>query len=312
MSRGHDWQNDVCLRRCNVDGDIFWHGVKTLMWMWLCRACCNTDVPALRQSIDKENDETSGWAATRAGKTSYLLHSALVAEAVYKDAYSFDFVRLLQQKRSMKTTTWSGETRWMESRTFLWSSVKVWPLCFSCLKMNPRQVVEYEMPWLFNLLVIVLIYVCFVKTLITFVNISAGKAKMDKRNIKLWHIVNSSDSGTVFFWESWTAGMFSKNTEHYQSLSRKAGEGEGETSLLSKPHILLSQMVCFSVHLMLNVDWMEFKRTHYLKPKWLIWRKQASASSFHYDLWLLWAATSGLAFPLPVDNISTVVEWSSL
>lgn len=58
-------------------------------------------------------------------------------------------------------------------------------------------------------------------------------------------------------------------------------------ALLSKPHILQSQMVLLSEHLVLDLDWMEFfRRSCALKKKWLIWGKQTSAASFQ-ALWFV-------------------------
>lgn len=67
-----------------------------------------------------------------------------------------------------------------------------------------------------------------------------------------------------------------QNTNHHKTLSRK----KEKLGPLSKPHILLSQMVLLSEHLVLNLDWMEFQENPWFKKKWLIWGKQTSTASF--------------------------------
>ncbi len=64
-----------------------------------------------------------------------------------------------------------------------------------------------------------------------------------------------------------------QNTNRHKTLSRK----KEKNAVLSKPHILLSQMVLLSEHLVLNLDWTESPR---FKKNWLIWGKQTSAASF--------------------------------
>lgn len=67
-----------------------------------------------------------------------------------------------------------------------------------------------------------------------------------------------------------------QNTICHKTLSRK----RKKLALLSKPHILQSQMVLLSEHLVLDLDWVEFQENPRFKKKWLIWGKQTSAASF--------------------------------
>lgn len=49
-----------------------------------------------------------------------------------------------------------------------------------------------------------------------------------------------------------------QNTNRHKTLSRK--KEKKKKAVLSKPHILLSQMVLLSEHLVRDLDWMEFSR----------------------------------------------------
>lgn len=73
------------------------------------------------------------------------------------------------------------------------------------------------------------------------------------------------------------AGMLGRTGTSIKPFQGKWGK---KLTLLSKPHILLSQMVLLSEHLTLNLDWMEFEESPRFKKKWLIWGKQTSAASF--------------------------------
>lgn len=79
------------------------------------------------------------------------------------------------------------------------------------------------------------------------------------------------------------AGMFGRTRSAIKPFQGK----RKKLALLSKPHILQSQMVLLSEHLVLDLDWMEFfRRSCALKKKWLIWGKQTSAASFQ-ALWFV-------------------------
>lgn len=80
------------------------------------------------------------------------------------------------------------------------------------------------------------------------------------------------------FLEIMAAGMFWQNTKGHKILSRK--KGGKKVALLSKPHILLSQMVLLSEHLVPNPYWTAFLEEPCSKKKWLIWGTQTSAASF--------------------------------
>lgn len=72
------------------------------------------------------------------------------------------------------------------------------------------------------------------------------------------------------------AGMFGRTQTAIKPFQGK----RKKLAPLSKPDILLSQMVPLSEHLVQNLDWMESEENPRFKKKWLIWGKQTSAASF--------------------------------
>lgn len=95
----------------------------------------------------------------------------------------------------------------------------------------------------------------------------------------------------------------------------KAFQGKRKKlAVLSKPHILPSQMVLLSEHLILNLDWMKFLPGPIFKEEVAHLGMQTSAAYFLCDLWLLWAVAHGIFFSsrfaclLPADNTSTVFD----
>lgn len=66
--------------------------------------------------------------------------------------------------------------------------------------------------------------------------------------------LNAYRPGKCFLLEIMQAGMFGRTRS-----AIKPFQGKGKKlALLSKPHILQSQMVLLSEHLVLDLDWMEF------------------------------------------------------
>lgn len=127
--------------------------------------------------------------------------------------------------------------------------------------------------------------------------------------------LNAYRPGKCFLLEIMQAGMFGRTRSAIKPFQGK----RKKLALLSKPHILQSQMVLLSEHLVLDLDWMEFfRRSCALKKKWLIWGKQTSAASFQ-ALWFVvlvgcctWKYFFQLACLLPADNVSTVCDWAHL
>lgn len=81
------------------------------------------------------------------------------------------------------------------------------------------------------------------------------------------------DQGNAF---SGGRNVWQKTNGHI-TLSRKR---EKKVGLVSKPHILLSQMVLLSKHLVADSYWTEFVEDPCFKKKWLIWGKTNVSCSF--------------------------------
>ena len=109
-----------------------------------------------------------------------------------------------------------------------------------------------------------------------------------------------------------------QNMNCHKSLSRK--KGKKNSPLLSKPHILLSQMVLLSEHLTLNVDWMKFPENHALK-KAVAHSGETNVSCFFSGIMICGFCgllhmehffSFRLACLLPVDVVSTAYDWPRL
>lgn len=102
---------------------------------------------------------------------------------------------------------------------------------------------------------------------------------------------NASRPEKCFFWRQ---ECLAENEWPYNPFKEK----EKKVGLVSKPHILLSQMVLLSQHLVADSYWVEFLEDPCFKKKWLIWGKTivscffsgimicGSCGLLHMEIWL--------------------------